>query len=200
LHLYGSCIGGSGTGATDYSGYNVSHDSTCFSTHCPKCGEEVFFIQHNGGSVWIDPPLGPPWYKHSCFDAPSTTTTRTSLSAEYKLSGLDIETEAETGQVIGIVKSTRVDILKRYTDIRFETGKREASNIRLEHNAGFLLGKLCIYDPNNAEIRPVDEPSYVYAIYNPSPPNPDLVDCPKCGVKLNPRNLYKHLRRQHGIN
>jgi hypothetical protein len=27
----------------------------------------VFFIRHNGGNVWVDPPLGWPWPKHSCF-------------------------------------------------------------------------------------------------------------------------------------
>lgn len=121
--MYGSCIGGGGTGATDYSGYKVSRDSTCFSTHCPKCGEEVFFIRHNGGSVWVDPPLGPPWYKHACFDAPSIQNIRTNLSAEYKLTIPDVEAGSDPGVIIGIVKSTRVDVLKRFTDISFETGE-----------------------------------------------------------------------------
>ena len=35
-----------------------SDESTCFPTTCPKCHASVFFIQHNGGSVWVDPPLG----------------------------------------------------------------------------------------------------------------------------------------------
>lgn len=199
LHMYGSCIGGGGTGATDYSGYKVSRDSTCFSTHCPKCGEEVFFIRHNGGSVWVDPPLGPPWYKHACFDAPSIQNIRTNLSAEYKLTIPDVEAGSDPGVIIGIVKSTRVDVLKRFTDISFETGKHETSNIRLQHNAGFLIGKLCIYDTKNAEIWPLDEPSYIYAVYKPPSSISGLLDCPKCGVKLNPKNLNKHLRRQHGI-
>src|SRR5690606_41639131 len=68
LHLYGGCTGEGKSRVNDYSGYNTSYESTCFSTNCPECGDEVFFIRYNGGSVWIDPPLGPPWYKHGCFD------------------------------------------------------------------------------------------------------------------------------------
>lgn len=38
----------------------------CYPTKCPECGAKVFFIRHNGGSVWLDEPLGWPWPKHSC--------------------------------------------------------------------------------------------------------------------------------------
>lgn len=34
---------------------------------CVYCGENVYFIRHNGGCVWLEPPLGPPWEKHSCY-------------------------------------------------------------------------------------------------------------------------------------
>src|SRR5262245_45044032 len=40
---------------------------TCRPTKCPRCGDSVFFVRHNGGSVWFD-ELGPPWPKHGCFD------------------------------------------------------------------------------------------------------------------------------------
>jgi hypothetical protein len=162
FHLYGSC--GGGTGSTDYSGYNISRDSTCFNTHCPKCGCEVFFIRHNGGSVWIDTPLGPPWHKHACFDTQSTPSTRTNLSIEYKLPLLSVEAKIKTNLIIGVVKSTQVEISKTFTDIIFETGNRKKLNIRLMHNAGFLIGKLCIYDTKLAKIWPIDEPSYIYAV------------------------------------
>ena len=39
----------------------------CSPTTCPRCGARVFFVRHNGGSVWFD-SLGPPWPKHACFD------------------------------------------------------------------------------------------------------------------------------------
>src|SRR5438046_2499546 len=46
--------------------YN-DHDDFCRPTKCPKCGAPVFFVRHNGGSVWFD-RLGKPWPKHGCFD------------------------------------------------------------------------------------------------------------------------------------
>ena len=41
-------------------------DGFCRPTHCPECGIDVFFVRHNGGSVWLDGPLEWPWYKHPC--------------------------------------------------------------------------------------------------------------------------------------
>lgn len=37
------------------------------TTSCPKCNQDVYFIRHNGGSVWVD-SLGWPWPKHACFE------------------------------------------------------------------------------------------------------------------------------------
>lgn len=37
-----------------------------FKTSCPKCGGPVYFVRHNGGSVWLD-DLGDPWPQHPCF-------------------------------------------------------------------------------------------------------------------------------------
>jgi hypothetical protein len=57
----------------DYGEYGLSQfyrDSAAPAT-CPKCGEDVFFVRHNGGSVWFD-GLGDPWLKHPCFDVPET--------------------------------------------------------------------------------------------------------------------------------
>lgn len=150
--------------------------------------------------MWVDLPLGPPWYKHACFDSNTVPNEKLSLVEEYKLTIESTEQGKESRLVIGIVKSTRVDILKRYTDISFETGKQETQNIRMQHNADFLLGKLCVHDTINGEIWPVDEPSYIFVIYKtPALQTTELVNCPKCDVKLNPKNLYKHLRWQHGI-
>lgn len=48
-----------------------SFTDICRQTKCPKCGEAVFFIRHNGGSVWLD-GLGYPWPKHPCFETEAT--------------------------------------------------------------------------------------------------------------------------------
>ena len=68
LHFSGGCGGAARSEVFDYPGYRRSKEGSCFRTKCPKCKEGVYFIRHNGGSVWIDPPLGPPWYKHPCMD------------------------------------------------------------------------------------------------------------------------------------
>src|SRR6266545_1581539 len=39
----------------------------CCPSNCPRCGASVYFVRHNGGSVWFD-ELGSPWPKHGCFD------------------------------------------------------------------------------------------------------------------------------------
>jgi hypothetical protein len=47
--------------------WRYEDDDFCRPTTCPKCGAEVYFVRHNGGSVWFD-ELGFPWPKHECFD------------------------------------------------------------------------------------------------------------------------------------
>ncbi len=47
--------------------YGGSHDDVYRKTTCPICGEKVYFVRHNGGSVWFD-ELGGAWPKHGCFE------------------------------------------------------------------------------------------------------------------------------------
>lgn len=63
LHPRGSqCVG--------KSLYRTENLHRCCITDCPKCTRSVYFVRHNGGSVWLD-DLGWPWPKHGCFDQPS---------------------------------------------------------------------------------------------------------------------------------
>lgn len=39
---------------------------TLLKTKCPECHQPVYFLRHNGGSVWLD-DIPWPWPKHSCF-------------------------------------------------------------------------------------------------------------------------------------
>ena len=39
----------------------------CCPSKCRHCGAAVYFVRHNGGSVWFD-ELGKPWRKHPCYD------------------------------------------------------------------------------------------------------------------------------------
>ena len=55
--------------ACEYGDYGLSYflRDRAAPTRCPKCGDAVFFVRHNGGSVWFD-QLGDPWLRHACFD------------------------------------------------------------------------------------------------------------------------------------
>lgn len=71
IHLSGGwCQGGEGTSyfpRTSFATSGSRFEDVCHPTRCPKCGTDVFFVRHNGGSVWLD-DLCWPWPKHACFD------------------------------------------------------------------------------------------------------------------------------------
>ncbi len=58
------------TGIRDWA---LRKETLCRQTICPECGQDVFFVRHNGGSIWVD-GLGWPWPKHACFDKPTEPT------------------------------------------------------------------------------------------------------------------------------
>lgn len=192
LHRTGRCEATGGTAIT-YSGYSVSHDSACFSTSCPKCKGDVFFIRHNGGSVWIDPPLGPPWTKHGCFESPSEGKAQRTLASDYAIEAVHLQSSSTP---LGIVKSTEVDYEGKSTLVEFHTGRAGHQKIKTKFNAGFLLGKLCMYSLTDKQIWALEEPQYKFAIT--SIKNNEMTNCPVCDVEVTERNLEKHIRKIHG--
>jgi hypothetical protein len=193
LHRSGRCEETGGT-ATTYSGYSVSHDSTCFSTSCPKCSGDVFFIRHNGGSVWIDPPLGPPWTKHGCFESPTEGNAKNSLASDYAIKTTYLNA---SGAPIGVVKSSEVDDEGRSTILEFHTGRAGHQRIKTKFNAGFLLGKLCMYSLTEKQIWALEEPQYRFAIT--SIKNNEMSKCSVCNVEVTDKNLKRHMRKKHGV-
>ena len=198
IHTQGSCIKPGNSKVTDYSGYTVSKESTCFCTNCPNCKGEVFFIRHNGGSVWIDPPLGSPWFKHSCFE-PEGKTGSTLLSSiqNYKI-------ELKNNEIIGVVKATHVDALKAYTKVTIETGRSEIISLRIKNNAGFLLGKLCIYEPSTGRVWPAEEPTYIFGTdkwanrERKKLTKKNLAICQKCSKRIKEHSMKSHMKTVHG--
>ena len=67
IHLSGGCSEWGWTSDSSQRSAGGFADDFCRPTHCPYCEEAVFFIRHNGGSVWVD-ELGWPWPKHGCFE------------------------------------------------------------------------------------------------------------------------------------
>ena len=215
MHFDGGCIGSSSR-VNDYSNYNTADESTCFGTTCPECGDAVFFVRHNGGSVWLDPPLGWPWYKHGCFYSEERVSGvfESALVTNQEAEDLKKHANAE----IGIVKRTWVEPNRNYTDIVLDLGRQDTDELRVKNNAGFLLGKLCVLDREKESIWPFYEPEYVFILYDPEkhtyvvpPPivktdkkvtkrklsREKLVQCSICNCKILKKKLRKHMRKVH---
>jgi hypothetical protein len=109
-------------------------ENFCSPTACPYCGAKVFFVRHNGGSVWFD-DLGSPWPKHPCFDDDRYgTQLRQTLAGDHQesraaLFGIVVETVATRPGVGGriIVKCSDGSLI----DEEFNTSRSLASLVGL---------------------------------------------------------------------
>ena len=114
MHLSGGCwdeldnseVSSSFTGKIATTPTNP--DDYCRSTICKKCGAEIFFIRHNGGSLWVNSPLGYPWPKHPCYYDEMTTQehTRIVTLAESTISpilGVIIYTETRPNYMSDVI-------------------------------------------------------------------------------------------------
>jgi hypothetical protein len=116
---------------------------------CPKCGAGVFFIRHNGGSVWVDPPLGWPWPKHPCFDEPHEPTRRFA-SWSPKSSGLT-DPELAIIKRIQTVESTNESVV----EVEFTDTTRASLILRWTPNDESLAGSLVfISEPDSMLLHP----------------------------------------------
>lgn len=194
LHLNGSCLGYGSSIISDYSGYSTCSDSACFATSCPICSDKVYFIRHNGGSVWIDPPLGPPWVKHACFYDTSVASEKTSLAEHYKISLQDLQ---DKNLNLGVAKSTNVYSDKTKTKVVLVAGEYETIFLDLKNNAGYLLGRLCVVDEKSGFVWPIDSPIYLFKVLSYKKISNEPVKCPQCGVEVFSKNLRKHQKKQH---
>jgi hypothetical protein len=203
LHLYGGgCSGSARSDVYDYAGYSRSNESNCFRTSCPKCKDPVYFIRHNGGSVWIDPPLGPPWYKHPCMDNAYVAAKgiRSPVVTESALAKF----RQRDGLIIGIVKEAEASASKLCSLINIETGKNRNIVLLMKNNAGFLTGRLVLYDQHGKSVSWVEDDSYTFRVIvrlkprlvQPASLAPHI-ECPECFDRIKTGDISKHLKRQH---
>lgn len=190
LHLNGgSCNGGSIS--VNYSGYSRCEESSCSTTHCPECGEEVYFIRHNGGSVWIDPPLGWPWYKHGCMD-----TNRSTLASNIALNFRKLR----EGLEIGVVQETEVSRSRRCSLIKIEAAENQNLIFLMRNNAGFLVGRLVVYELNQLFVSCFENDTYMFRIVTQYPSTDQTnIKCPECEKIVKKSELSQHLRFSHGF-
>ena len=196
LHVDGGCSGFTVSSVNDFSGSNRSQERTCFPTNCPECGDEVFFIRHNNGSVWVDPPLGWPWYKHRCFGN-EVSGQQDSLATTYKLHDLSSASgDGGDGRlVLGIVKSTNVRPNKTVTEAIVDSGGASRLGLKIKNNAGYLFGKLVIVDNRLDLIFPAEQPDHRFDVISAKVLPPEYVNCEVCGVMLKSKNVRKHMKR-----
>lgn len=165
LHFEGGCSSSQGTN----SGERVrrSDESSCIRTKCPKCSDAVFFIRHNGGSVWIDPPLGPPWYRHGCMDIAGRSG---SSGPRQRTSIVDVELLDELGEregiITGVVKISEISEDRRRTLLTIEVGEAEDLVVLVKGGADTFVGKIVIVDGPQRLIFCADERRFGFSIPN----------------------------------
>ena len=149
----GSSTGGHWVATSEPSGsvqtYGRSFSDVCHSTSCPECRQEVFFIRHNGGCVWVDPPLGWLWDKHDCFYRSRDDVSHSAVSSLAQLS------ENLPNASLGLVN--RLSRLQSSVGPRLQVGCLDGTLIAARGRAGFpyemLLGELVVISREKGILR-----------------------------------------------
>jgi hypothetical protein len=167
----------------------------CRPTICPECGGKVFFIRHNGGSVWVD-ELGWPWPKHGCFDDPHSQTSVFSRWS-VKASGFK---NPKLG-VIGCLRPSQHG-QEKFVEIRLHNSMTVGLFLNWMPSDNSLIGALVclsvedklLLHPAHGEIafhRYVEISTTGNNKINSRPPNAPM-QCPRCKTWIITKNQEKH--------
>jgi hypothetical protein len=170
-------------------GYRTS-DSVCRPTTCPRCfATGVFFIRHNGGSTYVNPPLGRPWDVHECFRREPTGQIR-----------IANEVKQRDGRY-GVAKSSFSLSNERSTILCVET---EGENLLLKLRGdagGFLVGNVVLFQPSDRSVVSVENVVYRFSVlvYITDQDTTDQRNskCPYCQEILPESKLLEHLNDVH---
>ncbi|WP_445012030.1 OST-HTH/LOTUS domain-containing protein [Vreelandella stevensii] len=122
-------------------------------TRCPVCQSEVAFIKHNGGSVWLDLPLGPPWYKHACFDKEKTSKVRSSLKTNFHETQKSFNYKTK----IIVISFCVYNEHSGSTRLKANFDSDEVYSFSVRGDARIFVGRLCFVDESVKEVWPVDD-------------------------------------------
>lgn len=123
-------------------------------TNCPRCHKLVYFVRHNGGSVWLD-DLGWPWPKHHCFcDDISSDAFHKTIEASHSTSevivknniGVIVAVECRPARS-GDSERFHLYLLVHYLDDNFVTVV-----IGGRHNPKDLLGEIIVFSKRTNQI------------------------------------------------
>jgi hypothetical protein len=108
------------------------------------------------------------------------------------------------GLIIGIVKEAEASASKGCSLINIETGKDLSIILLMKNNAGFLVGRLVLYDQRGKSVSWVENDSYTFRVITrlkPRPVRPSSlalhIECPECINKITAGDISEHLKRQH---
>lgn len=162
LHPFGGCSGRSGT--TD--GRVVrSPDSQCIKTNCAQCGAAVFFIRHNGGSVFIDPPLGPPWDRHPCMPRKQAGAVATQAQDTFYVSPEARELLIRVrGLITGVVTQAEVLPGQHGAMLTIAVAQAEPLVLLMRSPSTYFLGKMVILRPAKRLLYSAENPTEVFAV------------------------------------
>lgn len=157
LHLGGGCA--RTAGRADDARITRSRESECRKTSCPYCRNAVYFIRHNGGSVWIEPPLGPPWEIHSCMARSSPGQGRVGeASSSFEISAALRSQLGDHGNLITAV-ATKSEISKdrQQTILSLAVGEAEELVLLIKGGADSFVGRISIVDCLKRTIHRTDD-------------------------------------------
>lgn len=206
IHTNGACTGVRYSSNHINSVYNTSTESFCKKTQCPQCQDPVFYIKHNGGTVWITPPLGPPWEKHECMYPEIMKKNKTYHTLQNSTPVTDTENadyEKSSTEISGVVVETETMHFSENTIICLDTGERDRTLLIARFKATHLLNKLITYSPNGRQIWTEDRPELVQSVLAPLQINHNIqytygrIKCPDCGAEGREARLGRHLRKNH---
>lgn len=156
IHLNGSCS----RGASSLRLEAGLRRDFCRPTNCPKCGDEVFFVRYNGGSVWFD-ELGWPWPKHPCFGSILPKFPET--------------VDASKPPLLGIVLSISVASrrIENRMIVRLETGKEIGYFVKYPYPSISMVGNLVtVSSPHFSLIYPTDLKKHIERCFYVTPEVP----------------------------
>jgi hypothetical protein len=159
-------------------------------TTCPHCRKEVFFIRHNGGSVWVD-ELGWPWPKHACFDGPHTDTSVFSRWS-VRASGL---TNPKLGVISCIRPPTRTTGRESFVEIKLGNSIKIGMFLQWMPPEDMLIGALvCVSIEDKLLLHEKYGEIAFYGVVelSLSVSQNAIVQCPRCGAYVIAKNLEKH--------
>ncbi len=105
-------------------------------TTCPECEALVYFVRHNGGSVWLD-DLGQPWPKHPCFDNDFSEIRQEMIN--FAASNLHLVTE------VSIISQFDKGLIT----VQVSDGRRLAGEFKYEGDIRNWLGQVVHIDKEN---------------------------------------------------